>query len=58
MYTLYICGKRFEADSIEEANCYLSKLVSFVEKELRFSAFDENGLEMSLDISLKSGGMC
>ena len=44
--TLYFGSQEFVCESAEEAQMYLDKIVGFVQNQMGFRAFDDNGTEM------------
>lgn len=55
--TLYFGSQEFVCESAEEAQMYLDKIVGFVQSQMGFRAFDDNGHELMVDMVLKAGGI-
>jgi len=50
-------SQEFDCTNPSEAQMYLDKIISFIQSELGFRAFDDNGVEMSIDMMLRTGGL-
>ena len=50
-------SQEFDCTNPSEAQMYLDKIIGFIQSELGFRAFDDNGVEMSIDLILRTGGL-